>query len=248
MLSISWSFYPYVYADLKWFIPWWLKAYHKYAEMCSFSKKSWNIFWNLRAPQSADRQSQLSKYFKTGDNGCSVKILLKFVRSTFRSGCHWQHSCCTLNAELSCNWEEKSNISRKRCLSGMEQAEPKHSQKKIKFLQTRNIEPPKKLNFWGLCGISSVPKFASKFRQEDPGGKLWIQDQMSCKDFSANLVLFSFGGWHKHKIGYSGSATLCFFSSPFFGEFWHKCDRVVNWCSNPTHACWPRWCWWVKEN
>ena len=131
--------------------------------------KSWNIFWNPGAPQSVDRQSQLSKYFKTGDNGGSVKLLLKFVRSTFRSGCHWQPSYCTLNAELSCNWEEKSNISRKRYLSGMEQPEPKHSQKKSNHSRPKKYWVAQNTKFWGIMWDFISSKFCLKIQARRPG-------------------------------------------------------------------------------
>ena len=108
-------------------------------------------------------------YFKTGDNGGSVKLSSKFVRSTVLSGCHWQHSCCTLNAELSCNWEEKSNISRKRYLSGMEQPEPKHSQKKSNHSRPKKYWVAQNTKFWGIMWDFISSKFCLKIQARRPG-------------------------------------------------------------------------------
>ena len=108
-------------------------------------------------------------YFKTGDNGGSVKLSSKFVRSTVLSGCHWQHSCCTLNAELSCNWEEKSNISRKRYLSGMEQPEPKHSQKKSNHSRPKKYWVAQNTKFWGIMRDFISSKFCLKIQARRPG-------------------------------------------------------------------------------
>ena len=176
-------------------------------------------------------------YFKTGDNGGSVKLSSKFVRSTVLSGCHWQHSCCTLNAELSCNWEEKSNISRKRYLSGMEQPEPKHSQKKSNHSRPKKYWVAQNTKFWGIMWDFISSKFCLKIQARRPGRGIMDSGSTVMLGLLCQFGSIFFWGVTQAKDWILWFWYVFFFFSLFFGEFWHKCDRVVDWCSNPTHAC-----------
>ena len=84
----------------------------------------------------------------------------------------------------------------------------------------------------GFHQFQSLPQNSGKKAQEGNYGF-----RINCHARTSMPIWICLLGVTQAKIGYSGSATLCFFSSLFFGVFWHKCDRVVDWCSNPTHAC-----------